>query len=282
MRDIQIYAFADEASPTLAGQIAALRRNGMQGLELRGLDGENVSGLSLKKAAEVRERLADAGLVVWSAGSPIGKIDIVRDDFAAHMDLLRHTVDVSRALGAARLRMFSFYIPGGEDPARYRDEVMERLTRMAEAAEGSGVTLCHENEKGIYGDVAARCLDIHESVPALGGVFDPANFIQCGQDTSEAWAMLKPHITYLHIKDALKDGSVVPAGHGEGHVAEIIADYVASGGTALTLEPHLNVFDGLSALEQAGNRSAVGRYAYESSDAAFDAAASALRKILDR
>lgn len=282
MHTTHIYAFADEASPTLAGQIEALRRNGMQGLELRGLDGENVSGMSLKKAAEVRQSLEDAGLVVWSAGSPIGKIDIVKDDFAAHMDLLKHTVDVARALGAGKLRMFSFYIPGGDDPARYRDEVMERLARMADAAEGSGVTLCHENEKGIYGDLAARCLDIHRSVPALGGVFDPANFIQCGQDTAKAWEMLKPHTTYMHVKDALWDGSVVPAGHGEGRVAEIIGDYIASGGTALTLEPHLRVFEGLSALEREGGRSGVGEFVYESSDAAFDAAAMALREILDR
>ena len=282
MHTIHIYAFADEASPTLDGQIEALRRNGMQGLELRGLDGENVSGMSVKKAAEVRKRLEDAGLVVWSAGSPIGKIDIVRDDFAAHMDLLRHTIDVTRALGAGRLRMFSFYIPGGDDPARYRDEVMERLTRMAGAAEGSGVLLCHENEKGIYGDIAPRCLDIHQSVPALGGVFDPANFIQCGQDTAKAWEMLKPHTTYLHVKDALKGGSVVPAGRGVGHVAEIIADYIVSGGADMTLEPHLRVFEGLSALEREGGRSGVGDYVYESSDAAFDAAASALRMILDR
>ena len=282
MQSIRIYAFADEASPTLDGQIEALRRNGMQGLELRGLDGENVSGMSVKKAREVRQRLEDAGLSVWSAGSPIGKIDIVRDDFAAHMDLLKHTLDVTRALGAGKLRMFSFYIPAGDDPARYRDEVMVRLARMAEAAEGSGVTLCHENEKGIYGDMAARCLDIHKSVPALGGVFDPANFIQCGQETAGAWKMLKPHTAYMHVKDALKDGSVVPAGRGEGRVAEIIADYIASGGAALTLEPHLRVFEGLSALEREGDRSGVGDYVYESSDAAFDAAASALRVILDR
>ena len=196
------------------------------------------------------------------------------------MDALRHTLDVARELGAANLRMFSFYIPKGTDPADWRDEIMDRLSRMAEAARGSGVTLCHENEKGIYGDVAARCLDIHESVPELGGIFDPANYIQCGQDTAEAWALLKPHIHYLHVKDALPDGSVVPSGHGIGHLKAIIGDYLSGGGKAMTLEPHLTVFDGMAGLEREGERTSAGRYVYESADSAFDAAADALKALL--
>ena len=241
------------------------------------VDGESVSEISLDKAREVREKLEDAGLVAWSIGSPIGKIDIVKDDFAAHLDTLCHTVEVAHVLGAENIRMFSFYYPEGEDPAIYRDEVMERLGRMAEVCRGSGVQLCHENEKGIYGDIAARCLDIHRSVPALAGVFDPANFIQCGQDTAEAWAMLKPFIKYMHVKDALADGTVVPAGRGIGHVGAIVRDFLEGGGVALTLEPHLRVFGGLERLQRDAH---LDSDAYPSGDAAFDAAAAALRDIL--
>ena len=281
MLPVRIFAFADEASPKIDEQIAALMRNGMQGVEIRNVDGENVSGISLKKAAEVRRKLDDAGLITWSVGSPVGKIDIVRDDFQSHMDVLRHTLDVARALGAENIRLFSFYIPKGEDPAAYRDVVMERMGIMAKTCGEWGVCPCHENEKGIYGDSAARCLDLYRSVPGLAGVFDPANFIQSGQPTPEAWEMLRPYIRYLHIKDSLKDGSVVPAGSGEGHVARIIGEYLADGGAAMTLEPHLRVFEGLAELERAGNESGVGGMAWPSADAAFDAAAAALRGILD-
>jgi hypothetical protein len=52
------------------------------------------------------------------------------------------------------------------------------------------------------------------------------------------------------------------------------------GGTALTLEPHLKVFDGLAALERGEEKSAVGAYCYNSNDEAFDAACAALREIL--
>ena len=279
MRKPRIFAFADEASPMIDAQIAAMVRNGMNGLEIRNVDGCNVADITPDKAREVRRKLDDVGLVTWSIGSPIGKIDVVKDDFSAHLDTLRRLLDVARILGAENLRMFSFYYPSG-DAADYRDEVLERLRRMVEVSAGSGVTLCHENEKAIYGDIAARCLDIHRSVPELACVFDPANFIQSGQDTAEAWAMLRPYVKYLHVKDALADGSVVPSGKGIGHVPEIIADYLADGGDALTLEPHLKVFDGLAALEREGERSAVGKYVYQSGDAAFDAAADALRSIL--
>ncbi|MBQ1330957.1 MAG: TIM barrel protein, partial [Desulfovibrio sp.] len=203
------------------------------------------------------------------------------DDFAAHLDKLRHTVDLARILGAGRIRMFSFYPREGQRPEEMRGQVLDQLGAMLDACEGSGVLLCHENEKGIYGDNAARCLDLLTAEPRLGGVFDPANFVQCGQDTLAAWALLKDRIDYLHIKDAFfADGRVVPAGKGEGHVPEIVADYLARGGTAVTVEPHLTVFAGLEALEKEGGRSAVGAFAYPSADAAFDAACQALKALL--
>ena len=273
MKPLRIFAFADEASPQIDGQIAALRRNGLQGLEIRNVDGQNVSDISLEKAREVHKKLTDAG-------SPIGKIDIQKDNFEQHLQKYLHTLEIARALGAEKLRMFSFYLPKGQDPAPFRQQVIDRLSRMAELAQGSGVALCHENEKGIYGDVASRCLEILQAVPQLQGVFDPANFVQCGQETWAAWEMLRERITYMHIKDALPDGRVVPAGAGVGNVARILSAFRAQGGDAVTLEPHLQVFSGLAGLERAGDTSDVGSYCYESNDAAFDAACAALKGIL--
>lgn len=277
---MKIYAFADEASPSIDGQIAAMKRNGLNGLEIRGVDGENVSAISLAKAREVRRKMDDAGLSVWSIGSPIGKIDIKTGDFAAHLDQLRHTLDVAHELGAKNLRMFSFYIPAVEDPAAYRQQVIDQVGEMIRVGEGSGILYCHENEKGIYGDMADRCEELLRLFPTMKGVFDPANFVQCGQETWSAWELLKHYIHYLHIKDALADGSVVPAGKGLGSVKRIVDAYRAQGGDTATIEPHLRVFDGLKGLERAGETSQVGLYCYDSSDAAFDAACGAFKELL--
>lgn len=275
---MKIFAFSDEAAPDLAGQIAAMKRNRLDGTEIRGVDGRNVTVLTLQEAAGVLHRLKDNGLSVWSIGSPIGKIPL-DGDFPTHLDLFRRTLEIAAALECANLRMFSFYLPENASPEACRNEVINRLGQMAEIAEDAGILLCHENEKGIYGDNAARCADLLNAVPALRCVFDPANFIQCGQDVGEAWSLLGSRVYYMHIKDALPDGTVVPAGEGIGRLPEILPDYMSRGGNAVTVEPHLRVFEGFSSLES-GRKSQLPQGTWPTSDAAFDAACKVLKSFL--
>lgn len=271
---MRIFAFADEASPNIDEQIVAMKRNGLSGLEARNVDGVNVSEITLEKAKEVRQKLDANGLITWSIGSPIGKIRFGTDDFSEHLEKFKHTLEVAQILGAENIRLFSFYPPKGESPEPYRDEVMERLSKFIDLAKGTGIDLCHENEKGIFGDIASRCLDIHKTFPTLKAIFDPANFVQCKQDTLEAWNMLKPYVKYMHIKDALADGSVVPAGQGVGNVKAIYADFKGD----VTLEPHLKVFAGLDKLESEDDKSVVGKFVYNSNDEAFDVACRAFKE----
>lgn len=277
---MKIYAFADESGGMIDHQIESMKRNGLSGLEIRNVDGTNISDITLEKAKEVRQKLDNAGLATWSIGSPIGKIHIEKDDFAAHLDKFRHTIDLAHILGAENIRMFSFFLPQDKDPAIFKNEVIDRIGQFLAIAEGSGVDLCHENEKGIYGDIAPRCLELHQAFPTLKGVFDPANYIQCGQDTWEGWQMLAPYIKYLHIKDALADGSIVPSGHGIGNVQKIVTAFAQQGGSALSVEPHLTVFDGLAKLEENGDVSKIGKFVFTSADEAFDAACNALKNLL--
>ena len=279
MSEIILNAFADEASPNLDGQIAAMKRNGVKGLEIRRVNGKAFSEWSIPELKEIRKQLEDNDLNVWSIGSALGKIQIT-DDFGPHLDHFKYVLEICEALNAKRIRLFSFYMPKDEDPTPYKEEVFERLNAFVETAKGSGIALCHENEKGIYGDIATRCLEIHKAFPSIGCIFDPANYIQCGQDTLEAWNMLSSYVNYLHIKDAQADGFVVPAGQGIGNLPEIIKMYRANGGTNVTLEPHLKIFKGLEGLEREGDKSVVGKFEYPSNDAAFDAAADALKAIL--
>ena len=135
------------------------------------------------------------------------------------------------------------------------------------------------NSEKKHGEDIESCLALHKALPSLRAVFDPANFIQCGVNTLEAWSALREYVDYLHIKDALADGTIVPAGKGLGHIPEIIADYSERGGSVVTLEPHLKVFSGLSELE-GGETDKVSINTYRTNDEAFDAATSALKGIL--
>ena len=50
----QLAAFADEASASLEGQIAAMQENDIAMLEIRGVDGKNIADLTLEEAKEER------------------------------------------------------------------------------------------------------------------------------------------------------------------------------------------------------------------------------------
>lgn len=277
---MKLYAFADEASSMIDGQITAMKENGLDGLEIRNVDNVNVVDISDAKAKEVRKKLDEAELRVWTIGSPIGKIDIEKDSFEQHTERFKRSLEIAEILGADNVRLFSFFTPG-DNRADYKDKVIERLGVFAEIAKGTGITLCHENEKGIYGDIPERCLEIHKALPEIKAIFDPANYIQCGVDTLKAWEMIKPYVKYLHIKDALADGNVVPAGKGVGNLKYILDDFKKNGGDSLTIEPHLTVFAGLADLEKEGDKSVVGEvYRYPSNEAAFAAAADALKELL--
>ena len=276
---VKITGFADEIAPELTAQIAGLKGLGMSYVEMRGVDGENLIYHTDEKVAQIKKTLDDNGIRLSALGSPLGKI-LITDDFTPHFEEFKRAVEISHKMECPTIRMFSFYLPADEDPTVYRDEVMERLGRMAETAKGSGIRLCHENEKGIYGDVASRCADILEQIPELGGIFDPANFIQCGQDTLQAWELLRKRIVYFHVKDCVEGGKVVPCGKGIGHVPEILHQFIAQGGWQLTLEPHLTVFSGFADLEKEDAKTKMAAYEYPSQRAAFDAAVAALKEAL--
>lgn len=281
MNNIQVFAFADEANADFDAQIKAMQRNGLDGIEIRNVGDKNVTDLTVEEAKEVRRKMDDAGLITWSIGSPLGKINIETGDFFAHLEKFKHALEIADILNAENIRLFSFFMPKEKDPADFRNEVIDRLGKFVDLAADCGIALCHENEKGIYGDNAARCLDVLNAVPQLCGVFDPANFVQCGQDTLKAWELLKDRIKYMHIKDAFADGSVVPAGKGDGNVAAIVREFIVRGGKQFTIEPHLKVFKGLAELEQEGEQSKVGEtFVFESNEAAFDAACEAFKALL--
>ena len=249
---ITLSGFADEISTDLSEQIRVLKNLDMSYVEMRGVNGKGLVYYTLPEVREIKQQLDAEGIRLSSVGSPIGKIGIA-DDFAPHMDLFKHTVEIAKIMETPNIRMFSFFIPQDQDPSVFRGEVMDRLGQMADYAAASDVVLLHENEKEIYGDNAPRCLEIMKEFYGdhFKAVFDFANFVQCDQDTLEAYEMLKPYISYIHIKDALfGSGEVVPAGHGDGNVAKILSMLKESGYQVfLSLEPHLQQFSGFSALE---------------------------------
>ena len=280
MTKFYLSAFADESASDLAGQIEALKRNRIRFLEIRNVDGTSAIDLPEKDLRETAKRLEDSGIGVNSLGSPIGKYP-VEEPFEPHFDRFKRAIEAAHILGTPRMRIFSFFIPEGHEAREYTGVVLERLGAMLDLAEKEGVTLCHENEAKIYGRLPGECLELQRKLPRLKAIFDPSNYIKEDVEISPAIDSIAPYLEYIHIKDCCySDKAIVPAGCGDGKIAEVVEKTAAAldGRTTFaTLEPHLKSFTGYSALD---DRVMKHRLHFSDRPSAFDAAANAFKQIL--
>lgn len=278
MNKLILSAFADEYADNLKEQCEALNKFCIEYIELRGVNGKNVSVLTESEVKETKKILDDYGIKVSSIGSPLGKIDI-KGDLNGHYETAKRVYETANILGAKNVRIFSFY--SKETPFdKCKSEVYAGLEKLVDLSNDTGLTLCHENEARIYGESPEKCLEIAEY---FGGrikcVFDMGNFVLDGYEPLSAYKLLSDYIEYFHIKDAFFTGAIVPAGKGEAKIKEILDDYKENGrkDAFITLEPHLQTFSGLNALV---GKSFDNPYKYENQKAAFTDAVEKLKGLL--
>ncbi len=261
---ILISGFADEIDLRLDTQLKVVTSLGMNHICLRAADGKGIADYTLEEfKTSILPRLEAAGVKISSMGSPIGKIDI--DDEAAYQTQCRQLetlCQMCQAAGCRYIRVFSFWMKG-KHPEDWTEEVLKKLRGFADIGEKYGVVLMHENEKDIYGDTGARCKVIldHLASPYFKAAFDFANFVQCGEDTAQCWEMLKSHVVYIHIKDAVAGSNEnVVCGTGDGKIPQLLKKAIREDGYRgfLTLEPHLALFDTFKSLETADTANLTG------------------------
>jgi sugar phosphate isomerase/epimerase len=238
----QLSGFGDEIDADPIVQVAALQALGANHIEVRSAWGTNVVDLSDDELAELKTVLADRSMAVSAIASPIGKVEVTLP-VEHEVERLARVIAVAQALDAPYIRIFSFF-----NALDARDAVLERMRALADLAEREKVVLLHENEKDIYGDIPERVLDLIESVgsDALKVAWDSANFVQVGvRPFTDAYAMLRPHLEYLQVKDAVAaTGEVMPTGEGDGELRETLAALRDDGYQGFaSLEPHL-IFSG--------------------------------------
>ena len=278
MAQFILSAFADEAGTTLDEQIAALKRNDIHYIEPRNINGKPILTLTDEELTDIKKQLDENGIKVNSLGSPIGKYPIT-EPFEKHLIDFKRAIEICKLLGTDKMRMFSFFTKQSELDA-YRDEVLNRLRTMCDIADKEGITLCHENESEIYGQNPEQMLDIMQNVKGLKGIFDPANYRMNNCDVMDGINATLVNLAYLHIKDAIYDSQViVPAGDGEGKIAEIldIVNNATDDVVYLTLEPHLFLFDAYKGIDKHELKV---KYTFSNNSESFDFAANALKNLL--
>ncbi|MCC6581281.1 MAG: sugar phosphate isomerase/epimerase [Phycisphaeraceae bacterium] len=250
-------AFADEAGIPVEEQIAALNKVGMRRIDLRSVDGHNISQLPVDVAKTVRRKLDAAGIVVNMFGSPLGKIDIA-DDVEIDLAKLRHMGELSRILGCNQIRIFSYYNKQNKAAETWRKESLDRLGKLRDLASKLNLVLYHENESDIYGSRLEANLVLAEKLRDGRNfklIFDFDNYNRDGDDTWKNWQALKDRTDAFHLKDSDKQAQHVPAGQGSGKVKEILADAMACNWQGpLVLEPHLKYSKAVLATHVSGHQ----------------------------
>jgi sugar phosphate isomerase/epimerase len=247
MYQFRLSGFADEAGKTAEEQMDVLEKNGVRQIEVRSIDGKNILELDENDLKRLAEKLDRRGFSVSAIGSPVGKSPI-EEDFSLAKAAFEKALKAAEILKAPYIRGFSFFIPKDSEPMQWAAEVVSRLSELVKAAGQRGLVYALENESGIFTDIPERCVHVLDRVPGLSLVFDPGNFIMNNASPLEAWPLLKNRTAYFHIKDGTRNPRhFVPAGEGEGNIAEILKDAFSGGFNGnLSLEPHLKYLEGLS------------------------------------
>lgn len=279
MRSLKISAFADEYADSFEEQLTALNEFEIENIEIRFLNGKNISVLKRNEVTEAKKKLDAFGINVSAIGSPIGKIQL-DGDINDHLETAKRIFESANIFDTRYVRVFSFYAPNGKDIADMKSEVLYYLEKLVVLAREYGITLCHENEAKIYGDTPNRCKELLDHFSGeLKCVFDMGNFVLEGAEPYTAYELLKEDIAYFHIKDALSQGAIVPAGKGEAKIKEILSAHreYAKEDFFVSLEPHLQTFSGLNSLV---GRAFKNPYQYADAKAAFSDAVTKFKELI--
>jgi sugar phosphate isomerase/epimerase len=254
--------FADEAGKDIDIQIRATRELDWRDIELRATAHGNIAEMSDAHFEELCGKLNEAGITVNCYGSGIANwAKSIFDPPDSSYDELITALPRLERLGTKLVRVMSFRCP--EDASintpEIEAEVIKRMKRLTEIAEGGGVVLVHENCDNWGGRSYEHTLRIMDAIdsPNFRLVFDTGNpcfrkDVRFGasdpfadQDAWEFYDNVKDYIEYIHIKDAVtQDGKTVftMPGEGNGRVVDILTDLFRRGyDGGISSEPHLAV-----------------------------------------
>jgi sugar phosphate isomerase/epimerase len=245
---LRISGIADEAGRDIATQIRAHRELGWTHLDLRAVDGVNVTSVSDAAFEDIGRKIQASGLQVANFASGVccwGRT--VKDDFRVDFEELRRAIPRMRRLGTDTIRVMSCPQPAGPEapePA-YTEEVFRRLRELARMAEAGGVTLVHENVGTDWTrndpDRMLRLVDAVDS-PNFRLLFDMGNFGggDPAEETLRVYERIREKIAYVHLKDCAPDGQNTWAGEGVVPIRELLKRMVRDGYDGyVSMEPHI-------------------------------------------
>ncbi|KRE57629.1 sugar phosphate isomerase/epimerase family protein [Paenibacillus sp. Soil750] len=248
----------DEVSPDFEKALNWAAEQGLQHVEVRVVNGMNVSVLTDDQIVGIRKMVEERGLYVSAIASPLFKcaLDPKRlvesgDTFGQkeqnveeHFKKLDRVIEIAKLLGTTRIRIFSFWRE--LEPEQHRDEIVHHLKRAGDIAAREGVILLLENEPSCNGGFAEEVAALVSAIdsPAVRGLWDPGNEAYGAREAfPSGYQYMKNALAHVHLKDAYirQDGTprCVPLGSGDAAITAQIKALEADGYEGLyTIETH--------------------------------------------
>jgi len=237
---------ADEAGSTIEQQLEVHQELGWEYIELRMIEGENITRLNDEKFEQIVSKLLKTGIKVSCFASKIGDWSRrIGNPFEEDVRDLQVAIPRMQRLGTQYIRVMSWPNDGWEE-ADWEREALRRMGELVRIAEKAKIILAHENCSG-WGGRPQTCRELVETInsPCLKVLYDTGNPAVEGYDSWQFYQAVKNYIAYLHIKDALnKDSSgkekYTFPGEGDGKVKEVLGNLLFSGYDGfISIEPHL-------------------------------------------
>ena len=240
-----ISGIADEAGQDIDTQIRAHRTLDWKHIELRNIDGVNLTNVSDRQFEGIVEKLSQAHIAVSCFASALCNWSRkISNPFKVDTTELARAIPRMHRLNTPFIRIMS-YPNDSLSQEDWKRQVVKRIRELAHMAADGGIILAHENCDGWASQSARHSLELLETVdsPALKLIYDTGNPVWHDQDGWEFYSQVADHTVYVHVKDATKTPDKVQpcfAGEGAGQVERIITDLVCRGyDGGFSIEPHM-------------------------------------------
>ena len=246
---IRCSGISDEAGQPIDLQIKAHKELGWDFIELRNIDGVNLTDVDDRKFDEIHHKILEAGLRVSCFASQLANWSRpITNPFDVDVQELTRAIPRMQKMRTKYIRAMS-YPNDKEAPLSdkdWRKEVVRRLRQLTKMAADGGIVIVHENCSGWGGENPRNNLELLQEIdsPAFKQVFDSGNCVPHKLDSWEYYQAVKPYTVYVHIKDAvwdedLNDVRYTLCGDGAGYTEKILEDLKISGYEGLvSIEPH--------------------------------------------
>ncbi len=237
----RLAGFADEISTDIQVQMDYLRHCEISFCALRGAHGQAVLDWQDFHFPLIKTQFHNRKIKFSCLATQIGAAPVT-DPFEGVLERFKLACKRAKQMETKVILMFGGGIPEGSDPAQHKDEVVKRLKVLAEHAKGEGFNVLLENRAGTYCDTADRHAEVltEAGAPNLMASFDPASYVEAGEDPLAAWPKVQKWVKDIHIHDRNAEGKGALPGKGIGKVKEVLETALGNGWVGLvTLEPGL-------------------------------------------